>query len=78
MNLRKRVKLLKQMIERDLGYTCESIEQTGGSHICCRVKDDKGHRFRAYTGLTPRAERSALLNFKQDIRRLSLRAKGVI
>lgn len=68
---------LAQLIS-GLGFRCRRIEKTGNSHLCCHVEDDEGNRFKAFTGSTPSSDKSARLNFKQDVRRLSNRLKGLI
>ena len=76
---RRREKLLRQAIE-SLGFQCISMVKTKrNSHYRCRVRDDKGFEFNVFTGSTCSAsECSALKNFKQDVRRMSSKMRGVI
>ena len=75
---RKRLKSIQEVIER-LGFTCNSIEIAHAGHVCCHITDDAGNKFKAFTGQSCSAsERNARLNFKQDIRRMSNRMKGLI
>ena len=75
---RKRLKGLKEMIS-EMGFRCTWIAISGGSHICCHITDDEGNKFKAFTGQSCSANPvKARLNFRQDIRRLSNRMKGLI
>ena len=75
---RKRMRSIEKIVI-DLGFHCARIETTHGGHICCHVIDDAGNKFKAFTGQSCSAsERNARLNFRQDIRRLSNRMKGLI
>jgi len=75
---RKRMKEIRSVVTA-LGFECEDITISKGDHVCCHIKDDEGNRFKAFTGQSCSANiKSARLNFKQDIRRLSNRLKGLI
>jgi len=75
---RKRLKSIEAVIIR-LGFTCNSITIEHAGHVCCHITDDVGNNFRAFTGQSCSAnEKNARLNFKQDVRRLSNRMKGLI
>lgn len=74
----KRRKEVRAVIEL-LGFECESIELGSGGHLKCHVIDDHGNSFTAFTGQSCSANtRNARLNFRQDVKRLSLRARGVL
>ena len=76
---RKRQKAIEQCIA-EVGFTLLRI-RTGrrSGHYKCRVMDDAGNCFTACTGTSCSSnQKKAHLNFKQDLRRLSNRAKGLI
>ena len=74
---RERKKQVIAMIEV-LGFKCEKIEISGSGHIRCFIEDDAGNKFKGITAFSTSNARRSLLNFKSDIRKTSLRAKGVI
>jgi len=74
--VKKRISEVRAVIER-LGYTVDGIKTAPGGHLQCLVRDDQGNRLKAYTGVST-CSASGLLNFKQDLRRLSNKAKGLI
>lgn len=75
---RKRQKAIEQCIS-DVGFTLLRVRRSGSGHFKCRIRDDKGNTFTACTGTSCSSDqRRAHLNFKQDLRRLSNRAKGLI
>ena len=61
----------------ELGFICDSITQVKGGHLKCEITDDQGNSFKAFTGQSPSCH-AATKNFQQDVRRLSMRAKGMI
>ena len=73
---KKRIKAVREIIERT-GFRCDDIATSNGGHLECRITDNEGNKFKAYTGVSCSAnQKNALLNFKQDIRRLSHAAKS--
>lgn len=76
---KKRMKELRTVISQIPGFKILSIEPTKNDHLCCHVRDDAGNCFKCYTGTTCSANtKRARLNFRQDIRRQSNRAKGLV
>jgi len=76
--LKKRKKEIEAVVDR-LGFTCTCVDQSAGDHLCFHITDDEGNRFKAYTGQSCSGNaKNARLNFKQDIRRISNRLKGLI
>ena len=76
--IRKRLKDIETMVAK-LGFELNRIQISKGDHICCHITDDVGNNFKAYTGQSCSANsKKARLNFRQDIRRLSNRMKGLI
>lgn len=76
--LKKRRKEIEAVVDR-LGFTCRRVDQSPGDHLCFHITDDEGNSFKAYTGQSCSGNaKSARLNFKQDIRRISNRLKGLI
>lgn len=79
MNRNRLKRQLKKMIESLPGFKCLDIEIRKSGHCCCTVRDDAGNEFRAFTGTTCSSyEKAARLNFRQDCRKLSNIAKGLI
>lgn len=78
-NSRSKMKAIRQAIEKQ-GFKLLDITKTPrNSHFKCRIEDDKGNVFHAFTGGTCSSNpKIALLNFSQDVRRLSQQAKGLI
>jgi hypothetical protein len=75
---RKRQKAIEQCIA-EAGFTLLRMRKGRSGHFKCRVEDDAGNRFTACTGSSCGSnQKRAHLNFKQDLRRLSNRAKGLI
>lgn len=75
---RKRLRWIDGMVAK-LGFHLDRMEVSGGDHICCYITDDAGNKFKAFTGQSCSAnEKNARLNFRQDIRRISNRMKGLI
>lgn len=76
--IRKRQKAIEQCIA-EVEFTLLRIRIAKGGHFKCRVMDDAGNRFTACTGTSCSSnQKRAHMNFKQDLRRLSNRAKGLI
>ena len=76
--LRKRMKTIEAVIT-GCGFKCVDMTITRADHICCHIIDDEGNKFRAWTGQSCSANvKKARLNFRQDIRRMSNKAKGLI
>lgn len=74
---RKLEQELAAMVER-LGFTLLAVERSRNDHLCCFIRDDAGNKFKVFTGITCSSyDRAARLNFKQDVRKASNRAKGL-
>ena len=75
---RRKLKPLQKVVASIPGFRLLSVERSGGDHLCCHIRDDKGNRFKVWTGSTGSSCKRRFLNLKQDIKRVSNRMKGLI
>ena len=76
--MNKRLKAIKAVVAC-LRFRLRSIGVTKAGHVKCRVTDDAGNTFTAFTGSSCSSnDKKALLNFKQDLKRASMKAKGIL
>lgn len=75
---KRKIKPIEAIIRKLPGFKLHKVEQSGGDHLCCHIEDDVGNRFRMWTGSTGSSHKRRYLNFKQDIRQMSNKLKGLL